>query len=327
MVAKITTPEIDNLIIELYRSGLSGKTIANKLKMSTAPVDRVLRENNVERRPFGSWVAGVPKTTNQEQEYAIVEKYRGGLSQKSISLDMNIGTMVIERVLKDWNVKMRSSGGVRPYDVRSNRFDELSDELPAYWLGFLFADATVWRSNLAIALAEKDKNHLYKFEDFIGCGRRTKEIMVGKYRAVRLGVSDVKLADKLRELCVEPHRPRGVELIQKIPEISLNHFLRGWFDGDGSAYRFPQLSFAGRPPFLMEVQKVFIKYARANPVTLKWNGNPNKVIRVLNYRGVNRCEEIANYLYKDATIWLPRKRERILSWPEPKRAREKRFWG
>lgn len=326
MVAKITTPELDNLIIELYRSGLSGKVIANKLRISTTPVDRVLRENNIERRPFGSWVTGVPKTTTREQEQEIVKKYENGLSRVSISREMNIGTMVIERVLKDWNVKMRSSGGVRPYDIRSNCFDDLNDEIPAYWLGFLFADGTVWRSNLAIALAEKDKNHLYKFEDFIGCGRRTREMMVGKYKAVRLGVSDVKLAARLRELYIEPHRPRGVDLLKIIPDISLNHFLRGWFDGDGSAYRFPQLSFAGRPPFLMEVQKVFIKYARANPVTLKWNGNPNKVIRVLNYRGVNRCGVIADYLYKDATILLPRKRERILSWPNSKK-RDKRFWG
>lgn len=326
MVTKVTTPEQERLIIELYENGWSRKKVGDKLGMSQTPIDRVLRENNIKAPPWGSWSIGVPKTTSWAQEENIVRLYKAGLSKKSIENEIGIGREVVARVLRDWGVKVRSSGGFRPYNVRSNCFDNLRDEYAVYWLGFLFADGTVNRSNIDISLAKKDKDHLRKLELFFGCGERIRPISVGKYEVVKLAISDTVLANKMRELCIEPHRPRGVEILQMLPKESLSHFLRGWFDGDGSAYRFPQLCFAGRPPFLMEVQKVFIENAHANPVTLKWNGNPNKIIRVLVYRGVNRCGEIAKYLYKDATIWLARKRDRILAWPVSKK-KDKRFWG
>lgn len=327
MTAKVTTSATERLIVELYNTGsISIDEIAKRLSISPTPVQRVLRENNIAKRPFGSWVSGVPKTTNHQQEEMIVELYKSGLSKQSIEDKTGIGRTVVQRVLLDWGVKARSCGGVRPYNVRSDCFDDLRNEQSAYWLGFLFAELSIERTNIMLCLARKDEEHLFKWKEFIGCEKPIRQIMVGKYPISRLDVSDRILADKIRELGIRPNRPDGEKIIDKIPIESLNHFLRGWFDGDGSAYKFPQLSFTGRPPFLMEVQKIFIKYAFANPVTLK-KKNGSNIIQVLYYKGVNRCNEIANYMYRDATIFLPRKRERILNWPPKKQPRSKKFWS
>lgn len=327
MVKKISSQK-EKEIVELYKSGWGSTNIGKKLKISQTPIRRVLRENNIPVRAGKSiWQKGSPKTTTISQEKNIVQLYSSGLSKESIEDKTGIGREVITRVLRDWKVKVRSCGGVRPYDVKSDCFDDLSSEHAAYWLGFLFAELSISRSNIQISISKKDRDHLEKLRIFLGVNKSIQDFLVDKkYSVSRLYFSDRPLADKLRNVYIKPHRTYGEKIFEIIPPLTLNHFLRGWFDGDGSAFKFPQLCFVGRKPYLMKVQEIFIKNAYANPVTLKTSKGKNKNIGLLYYRGVYRCNEIANYLYRNATIWLPRKRDRILNWPPPKKVKSKRFW-
>lgn len=257
----------------------------------------------------------VEKTTNFEQERIIVKMYLEGLSMEKIKDTIGIGVSVTKRVLRDWRISPRSCGGVRPYNINSKTFDDLSLEESAYWFGFLFADAGINRSNIYIALARKDKAHLYKFAKFMGCETRFKLGYSGKYPTASLGFSDRPLMDKLREMGLEPHRPNGTRVFLYIPDISLNHFLRGWFDGDGCIYTKPQIAFVGNVDFLNVVQEIFISQGIAKKVTIKAVRKTEKrEWGNLVYRGRKRCLGITNYLYKDATIWLSRKRDRIKIW-------------
>lgn len=265
------------------------------------------------------------KTTNKEQEINIVKLYQSGLSMKSIENKTKIGRQVIERVLHDWNIPSRSSGGVRPYNVDSSVFNDLHNESSSYWLGFLFAELSIERTNITISLSAKDRLQLERWANFIKCEKPIKDFEYRGYKIVRLDVSDRILSDRIRDLGIEPFRKRGVELLSKIPKNSLNHFIRGWFDGDGCAYTFPQLCFVGREKFLMEIQKIFIENAYANEVTLK-SRNESKDFCNLFYKGVNRCNEISKYMYRDATIWMERKRERINNWNPPKYKRSTKYW-
>ena len=60
--------------------------------------------------------------------------------------------------------------------INEHIFDTIDTEEKAYWLGFLFADGNVSKRDncFEMSLAEKDKEHLEKFNNFINHSRNIK---------------------------------------------------------------------------------------------------------------------------------------------------------
>lgn len=259
-------------------------------------------------------------STDKATDQRIVDLYLSGLSLDTVGQITSTSRIIATRVLRSLNIPIRSSAPPRPYHIFSQAFDTLDGEHEAYWLGFLYADGTVRRTCLNVALAIKDFDHLEKLASFLGCEDQTK---VTAQNTARLQVSDRHLADRLRDLGIEPNRPRATRALECVPLAMQHHFLRGCFDGDGSALVKPQLMIVGRLPFLSAMQDILIEHASANPVTIK---NEHDTWGKLYYKGVYRCRAITDYLYRDATVYLERKRERVDDWPLPQRGKQSRFW-
>ena len=96
---------------------------------------------------------------------------------------------------------------------------------------------------------------------------------------------------------------------EQVPEHLIHHFIRGYFDGDGSICygiqnntRRWQINFTGTYLLLEGINKFFNKtnklYKHNNAFELK-------------YTGTNQLLNIINILYKDATIYLDRKYDLI----------------
>lgn len=255
------------------------------------------------------------KTTTATQEKQLVDMYLSGLSIATVSKRTRIGTMVITRVLKDHGIARRPTARPRPYHVNSFAFDDLSKEHAAYWLGFLYADGSVNRTNISLGLGLKDLEQAARFARFLRC---EKEPSINKANTVWLSVSDRILADKLVSLGIATNRPMPLLSLKSVPPISQHHFLRGWLDGDGCIGLGPQIQFVGKLVFLEEVQKIFIECTGAQRVTIK---APKDDWGFLVYKGIYRCTDIVNYLYRDATVYLERKHSRFLNWKPPVRNR------
>lgn len=258
-------------------------------------------------------------TTNDETNQRIAELYTSGISINNTAELTGTSRMIVTRVLRTLNIPTRSSAPHRPYNVK-NVFNDLNNEQSAYWLGFLYADGTVRRTCLNVALTAKDLNHLAKLALFLGCPERAILNVRGHSW---MQVSDRPLAERLIDLGIEPHRPRPTQAYESTPPEMRHHFLRGCFDGDGSVSIIPQLMIVGRLPFLQIVQDAFIEHALANPVGIK---DAHATWGKLYYKGIHRCLAIAEYLYQNATIYLERKRQRIDEWPKPQRKKQKRYW-
>lgn len=109
-------------------------------------------------------------------------------------------------------------------------------------------------------------------------------------------------------------------MIIRIPAIPLNlmpHFIRGYFDGDGTVgvyknsnkwntYTLRSGFCSGSQEFL-EAISLFIP---TNNKTVKKTKNRNLYSINLS---VNDSISLYQYMYTDATIWLPRKREKFES--------------
>lgn len=169
------------------------------------------------------------------------------------------------------------------YDVenRQNRtkfnetiFDNIDSEEKAYWLGFIFADGYISSSKYTFELCLKgsDKKHLDKFNNFMQHEDQN-----------HVKLSNIKLNGKIFERCrwsvTNKHLWKTLNNLGCTPQKSLTlqfpnlnifktknlicHFIRGYFDGDGSFSRTinartvsPNVSLLGTYEFLSQISNV-----------------------------------------------------------------------
>lgn len=205
--------------------------------------------------------------------------------------------------------------GHRLTTINPNVFENIDSEDKAYWLGFLFADGFVdeKRNMLEISLQLKDENHLRKFYNFLECDRKVKK---DSFRC-RVSAGNPKLIHDLIKWGCKGKK----SLVLSFPSLSKNmirHFVRGYFDGDGSItkglktdlfYSSAQLC-SGSKSFLISLLSQFNELTGSNCKQKGYNPkNTNTYIVVLKN---NLCIKFLQWLYKDSTISLDRKYDRYI---------------
>lgn len=234
--------------------------------------------------------------------------------------------------------------------VEHSYFDVVDTEEKAYFLGLIYADGTVIdavskdgkqrQKQLAIALQEEDGYLLEKLCQNI---KPKKSITVAhtpnmkanwKKRAV-FKVSSDQICDSLIALgCVPKKSQVGMDY-PAIPDHLNRHFIRGFFDGDGCIYaqevknRYKRKtdykisnSFARKLRKriqLTSTSKNFLAdclFYLQKEVGLKgkvhWRGvKRNLVAYKMTIEHKEDVESIKEYFYKDATIYMTRKKQKF----------------
>ena len=132
--------------------------------------------------------------------------------------------------------------------IRHDFFKNISTELQAYLLGFYTADGSIdeKRKTFRIHLSIKDSELVYLYKDIISpdarlfsvadnyktTGRDGKEIT--GHGSIGVDISSAILVNDLVELGIGYKKTYSNLTIPNIPENLIRHFVRGFFDGDGS---------------------------------------------------------------------------------------------
>lgn len=246
-----------------------------------------------------------------QNTYAIAERYACDAS-------------TVQDWLKRIGVEIRgNAASKRLYRLRENAFERIEDEQTAYWLGFLFADGCVsekrgcWTTGLV--LSKRDEGHLGKFLDFLESDYPLKKD--SRYETIGVHLYSTKLAANLIKLGCTPRKSATLTF----PDISIpliSHFVRGYFDGDGSAwgagkYKSLHLKFVGNKNFLECLGYIIHTLVGTSPTLEKHY--KSEIVYYLKYSGQFKAHCVARWMYEDATVWLDRKREIIDSCPQGKR--------
>ena len=93
----------------------------------------------------------------------------------------------------------------------------------------------------------------------------------------------------------------------------VHHFIRGFFDGDGSVYYITQAnfvgcSFTGTFDMLEHIREILHQEIDTNASVHRYK---NKNIYDFKVGGKNKIIAFYDYLYKDASIFLSRKKEKF----------------
>lgn len=254
----------------------------------------------------------------------IVEYYykNKDINIDNIALNLNISIRGVKRVLKDKSINTRRKNR---YTLNENYFDNIDTQEKAYILGFIYADGFVGDekyNNIVISI--NDLQLLQEFAkelEFTGDIRKTKK---GGFENSKCGYcinfSSQVIASRLRELGLCPNKSLIMTSIPKINSELIRHFIRGYFDGDGSIilshntsyyknkdkitkYKYPTYMFdiLGTKPFLEEI-KIVTGFRYVKILDTK-----TEQIKCLRISAKKEFENIFDYLYKNSTIKLERK--------------------
>jgi hypothetical protein len=260
-------------------------------------------------------------TIDQEQE--VIKKYLSGISARQLGKEYKFAShSPITAMLKVYNVEQRSPPERnRLYSLNPNIFDVIDSEHKAYWWGFIYADGTVHRRSLVIAIKYADYNHLEKLRDFMQSESPIKRTQnhneYHKSDNAQISFTDRNLANRLRHLGVLAYRPQFELVLTNLPNELKQHWIRGYFDGDGSARKKPSISFVGRPLLLEFIREALHKECGTNPHFSIFKHTISDIY-YLEIGGRIQAEKVTGYMYNNATVWLERKKQVVDSWPKPK---------
>jgi DNA-binding transcriptional regulator WhiA len=213
------------------------------------------------------------------------------------------------------------------YSCDQNFFEE-NNEKSFYWAGFIASDGSIIDRRktleLSIGLSKKDKSLLEKFKKDLKAENPIHDILVKNSKRNKnwndswkseIKLTSNKLCKNLERFNIVPRKTKTYTFPKWLINHDLvNHFMRGYFDGDGSFFtnnqkKTPQLYFSlrGTSEFLKAYREVLEKTCDL-PIRIK-DIRINNGIGVLEYGGNNIVPKIAEFLYKNSTVCLERKRD------------------
>lgn len=226
------------------------------------------------------------------------------------------------------------------YTLNDKVFDVIDTAEKAYWLGFLWCDASVIKRvrksttyEFKLDLSEIDHEHVEALKKFLEATHPVKIYQSSsQYRSdksiVRLYISQNQFGRTLQEKYgLIPGRTDTSKVTQAIPDCFVSDFIRGIIDADGSIVlsttychknsqtkkiiiqRKAAISFttsSGLVEFVMNhlLEKGLIKQRLK---TSKRHKESDGDYLELKIAGNLQIEKILDYLYKDSTIHLNRK--------------------
>lgn len=214
-------------------------------------------------------------------------------------------------------------------------FNQIDDEFKAYYLGLLYADGCVSNLNdirqpqLSIALKQSDGYVLNDLNRFIKPysplihvqrkGKNTQDQIIFSIRSTQLCNSLIKHG-------VLPNKSKENKEELRLPNLNYNllrHFVRGFFDGDGSIFQ-PMLRKNTRNVEFYSTSESFIKdlldLLKVGNYYKREAKNKQPIFRYT----INKQDDVLflrKFMYEPSSICIERKKERFyglavpLRWP------------
>ena len=225
----------------------------------------------------------------------VIQLLKQGKNVKEIQTELNISEYM-------W--KKLGFVGIPKYN---NIFLELN-EISTYWLGFLWADGSLTKNSLELEINSNDEEHLNKFKDLFtyistpSVFRRCRH----NSNTSRVIITDRNIASTLRNLGFGKKSER---VVPNIPKELMQHFIRGYFDGDGSCIiRNHNGNVEYRADISGTLQFIdFIKQFLINPSYEEVVENKTWTSKRIYWYSKQSVTELLNYLTENSTIKLERK--------------------
>lgn len=260
---------------------------------------------------------------SEEIQQKVIEDYKKGKSMRQIEKDYGVTRNTVSSFLEKKGIKTTKGNHHRLYFHNEDYFENIDTEHKAYWLGFMFADGYIvnnenhyGQDRFGISLAEKDKEILEKFKKDLEATNPILQFQRHNDNGqdmCRLSLTSQKSVNDLIDKGCIKNKSLILEPPTKIPVQLICHFIRGFFDGDGSITK--------------TLNKRYNKYIYGINITTtqpmaEWLQNifnfgsvfkekRREKTYYFSFGGNNQLKYFYHYLYDNATVYMQRKYDRF----------------
>lgn len=241
------------------------------------------------------------------------------MSIQNVCDEFNISYPTASKILKEFDIKTWPKNKLYSPDLIETYFDDIETERQAYFLGLIFTDGNVFVPRngscrrVSISLKNEDSYLLDEFKKSVRSNRVVSEDSRG---CSQITISSDIMSDALQKYNITPRKTGNEKFPQSIVDNKmLNHFIRGVFDGDGSAgfYNRSKRSVHRKTIVFCNASRQFLEdlsYVLSSRIGISHTiPKYESKCYVLRYYRNDDVMSIINYMYKDSTIFMKRKRD------------------
>jgi len=274
----------------------------------------------------------------RERNTKICKLYILGKKQQELAEQFDICRQRIISILQKNKITTRKAGcWAKKYEIDESIFEKIDCEWKAYFLGFMYADGNVQPYEAAIQLSEKDVNILETFSKLIY--KTPRPLSYSKARsyktknkkrifikpAYRLRIINKKIVADLNRLGLIPKKSLILDFPteKQVPHNLMRHFVRGYFDGDGCIQIQDRYVYRGKKKKLQKWHRNCLSIISSKLFISKLHSHLDAELkietRIRNPKTLNTStlvtdnkeylKTIYDYFYKNATIFLTRKKD------------------
>lgn len=258
---------------------------------------------------------------SDEIKQKIIVDYKNNISLRELEKKYNVTRNTISVYLEKIGIKKIKGNHYRKYFHNEDFFEVIDTEEKAYWLGFMFADGYILDNSkyygqdaFGMSLAEDSLDSLEKFKKSIQATNPiTWEIKEGNEQSIgRLLMRSQKTVEDLIDKGCVKQKSLILQPPKNVPNNLIKHFIRGFFDGDGSLIKYEKTK--NSIVYNINITSTYEMVKWICQILGMGQIFPEKRRQQTWYfvvGGNQQVIQIYHYLYDEATIWMDRKYKRF----------------
>lgn len=159
------------------------------------------------------------------------------LNYTELAKKYNITRPTVRAYAKRLGLHKGNTKRLKKHTLDVSYFDVIDTPNKAYVLGFIYADGCNTRQGLQIGIQEEDKEVLDFIKDELNISNDLRYIKPYKLHwkpKWEISIKSVDFSNSLTKVGCPPAKSLLLKFPDFIPESLISHFIRGYFDGDGS---------------------------------------------------------------------------------------------
>lgn len=266
---------------------------------------------------------------SENEEKDIIDLYQNkNMSTVKIGKKYGCSHKKIAKVLESYNIP-RTGISRRKYEINENFFDKIDNQDKAYILGFLYADGCNYKpkQTVSMSLQEEDFDILEKIRKCMGNEHPLEYIDYSNkhdfgytYKnQYRMLIFSKHICDSLDNIGMTPNKSLTLEF-PRIDKELYRHFIRGYFDGDGSVYQ----SFVNEnnKPVTLTITSTLLFLEKIKQIISDELGIYAGIYDASNHNGITKVLSMSteasniflDWLYLDANLYMQRKYDRYIKY-------------